>query len=133
TLLSELERLAAETGDWKGLLDVYARVAHGRPTADERVELLRKRASVREERLADPSGALDEQLRSFALRPEVAETHREILRLAERTSRWEDALSIQGQLFARAATVDEKVEVARRAAALVEEKVRDRVRAFRAY
>jgi tetratricopeptide (TPR) repeat protein len=132
-LLPELERLAGETGDWKGLLDVYARVAHGRPTADERVELLKKRAGVREERLSDPSGALDENLRSFALKPELEETHREILRLAEATGRWEDALNVQGQIFARAATVEEKVVVARRAAALVEEKVRDRVRAFRAY
>jgi tetratricopeptide (TPR) repeat protein len=132
-LLPELERLAGETNDWKGLLDVYARVAHGRPTAEERVELLEKRAHVREERLADPSGALEENLRSFALKPEREETHREILRLAEATGRWEDALNVQGQIFARAATVDEKVEVARKAAALVEEKVRDRVRAFRAY
>ena len=132
-LLPELERLAGETGDWKGLLDVYARVAHGRPTPEERVELLQKRATVREERLSDPSGALDEHLRSFALRPEVEETHREILRLAEATGRWEDALNVQGQLFTRATGVEEKVEVARRAAALVEEKVRDRVRAFRAY
>jgi tetratricopeptide (TPR) repeat protein len=132
-LLPELERLAGETADWKGLLDVYARVAHGRPTPEERVELLRKRAGVREERLSDPAGALDEHLRSFALRPELEDTHREILRLAEVTGRWEDALSMEAQVFARAATVEEKVEIAKKAAALVEEKVKDRVRAFRAY
>jgi golgin subfamily B member 1 len=132
-LLPELERLAGETGEWAGLLDVYARVARGRPTIDERVDLLRRRASVREERQGDVSGALDEYLRSFALRPDGDETQREILRLAERTSRWEDALGVQAQLFARAGDGDAKVEVAKRAAALVEEKVKDRVRAFRAY
>lgn len=132
-LLPELERLAVETNDWAGLLDVYARVARGRPSVGERVELLRLRASVREDRLKDPSGAMDELIRSFALDPTTAETQKEILRLAERTGRWEDALGVQSQLFARAGSTDEKVEIAQQAAALVEEKVRDRVRAFRAY
>lgn len=132
-LLLDLERLAETTKDWKGLLDVYAQVARGRPTAEERVELLRRRAAVREEHLGDPSGAMDELLRSFALNSDSEETQREILRLAELTGRWEDALAMQGQLFARADGTNDKVDVARRAAALVEEKVKDRVRAFRAY
>ncbi len=132
-LLPELERLAAETREWQALIDVYARVARGRPEVMDRVDLLRRRAQVREERLRDPSGAVDELLRSFALHPDGEDTRREILRLAELTRRWEDALGVEAQLFARAAAVPEKVEIARRAAALVEEKVRDRVRAFRAY
>ncbi len=131
--LPELERLAGDTRDWAGLLDVYNRVARGRPGTEERVDLLRRRAAVREEKMKDASGAMDEFLRSFALDLGNADTQREILRLAEATSRWEDALGVQAQLFGRAAMIEEKVEVARRAAALVEEKVRDRVRAFRAY
>ena len=53
--------------------------------------------------------------------------------MAEATGRWEDALAVEGQTFARAATTAEKVSIALRAAALVEDKVKDRVRAFRAY
>src|SRR4029079_19055454 len=85
-LLSNLESLADQTKDWRGLLDVYARVARARTEVAERVELLRLRADVRERKMADPSGALDEMLRSFALAPDNAATQEEILRLARATS-----------------------------------------------
>ena len=133
TLLPELERLARVIPDWQGLLDVYAQVARGRPDAKERVALLRLRASVRENDLKDPSGAFDEHLRAFALDPESETSHQEILRLAETTGRWEDALHVEGQLFARAEDLEEKIEISRRAAAMVETRIKNDVRAFRAY
>ena len=132
-LLPNLERLAEQTKDWRGLLDVYARVARARTEAGERVELLRLRAEVRERKMADPSGALDEMLRSFALAPENPATQEEILRLARVTGRWEEAIRVEGQLFALAETLPEKLEIARNAAYLVEHEVKDLVRAFRAY
>jgi tetratricopeptide (TPR) repeat protein len=133
TLLPELERLARTTKDWQGLLDVYAQVARGRPAPEDRFALLCLRAGVRETEMGDPSGAFDELLRAFALSPGHETTRGELLRLAEATGRWEDALAVEGQAFARATTTAEKVGVALRAAALVEDKVKDRVRAFRAY
>ncbi|MDB4980617.1 MAG: Tetratricopeptide 2 repeat protein, partial [Myxococcales bacterium] len=132
-LLPNLERLAAATGDWTGLLDVYTRVARARPDLGARVELLRLRASVRETHLGDASGALDEYLRSFAVAPDAPATRDEILRLARVTNRWEEALKVQGQLFAMAEELPEKLTIARNAAALVEHEVKDPVRAFRAY
>ncbi len=132
-LLPLLERLAERTRDWTGLLDVYARVARGRPDVGERVRLLKQRAEVRERRMSDPSGALDELVRSFALDPDNVETHEEILRLAGLTGRWEDALKVEAQLFALAEDLPRKLGVARHAAALVENEVKDLVRAFRAY
>ncbi|HVU50723.1 MAG TPA: hypothetical protein VHL80_08545, partial [Polyangia bacterium] len=132
-LLPGLERLAERTGDWAGLLEVYTRVARARPELGERVELLRLRAVVRETRMNDASGALDEFLRSFALAPDVAATKDEILRLARVTNRWEEALKVQGQLFALAEDLPEKLSIARNAAYLVETEVKDLVRAFRAY
>ena len=132
-LLPELERLARTTKDWQGLLDVYAQVARGRPAPQERFSLLCLRAGVRETEMGDPSGALDELLRAFAVSPGNESARLEILRLAEVTGRWEDALAVEGQAFTLATTTAEKVSVVRRAAALVEDKVKDRVRAFRAY
>ena len=132
-LLPLLERLAEKIKDWTGLLDVYARVARGRPELRERVHLLKLRAEVREKQMGDPSGALDELVRSFALGPDNAETHEEILRLAGVTGRWEDALKVEAQLFALAEDLPRKLGVARHAAALVENEVKDLVRAFRAY
>jgi tetratricopeptide (TPR) repeat protein len=132
-LLQNLERLAEQTKDWRGLLDVYARVARARTEAGERVELLRLRAEVRERKMADASGALDEMLRSFALAPENPSTQEEILRLARVTGRWEEAIRVEGHLFALAETLPEKLQIARNAAYLVEHEVKDLVRAFRAY
>jgi golgin subfamily B member 1 len=132
-LLHNLERLAERTGDWKRLLDVYAQVARARTETEERVELLRLRAEVREKRMGDPSAALDETLRSFAIEPRNAKTQEEILRLARVTGRWEEAIKVQGQLFALADELPEKLAVARNAAHLVEIEVKDLVRAFRAY
>jgi tetratricopeptide (TPR) repeat protein len=132
-LLPNLERLAERTGDWVGLLEVYARVARARTELPERVELLRLRAAVREKHMGDPSGALDEALRSFALSPETVATQEEILRLSRVTGRWEEALKVQGQLFAFAEALPERLTIARNAAYLVEHEVKDLVRAFRAY
>ncbi len=132
-LLPLLERLAEHIGDWNGLIEVYGRVARSRPEVDERVDLLRLRAQVREKRLNDSSGALDELVRSFALSPTNATTQDEILRLASVTGRWEDALKVQAQLFAMAEDLPAKLAVARHAATLVETEVKDLVRAFRAY
>jgi tetratricopeptide (TPR) repeat protein len=131
--LPGLERLAERTGDWTGILEVYTRVARARTELGERVELLRLRAVVRETRMNDAPGALDEFLRSFALAPDVASTKDEILRLARVTNRWEEALKVQGQLFALAEDLPEKLSIARNAAYLVEHEVKDLVRAFRAY
>ncbi|HEY0712027.1 MAG TPA: hypothetical protein VGF45_05100, partial [Polyangia bacterium] len=132
-LLPEIERLAAEASDWPILLDVYAQVARARPDLDERLSLLRMRADVRERRLNDPSGALDEHLRAFSLAPEDGRTRAEIARLAEVTGRWEEAIGVESQRFARAVDTSDKVAIACRAAALVEEKLRDPRRAFVAY
>ncbi|MBN2575951.1 MAG: tetratricopeptide repeat protein [Deltaproteobacteria bacterium] len=133
TLLPELERLARVIPDWQGLLDVYAQVARGRPDVKERIALLRLRASVRENDMKDASGAFDEHMRAFVLDPDSETSHQEILRLAENTGRWEDALSVEGQLFTRAQEIEEKLEISRHAAELVETKIKDEMRAFRAY
>jgi tetratricopeptide (TPR) repeat protein len=133
TLVPEIERLAAISHDWAILLDVYAQVARARPEIEERLALLRLRAEVREKRLHDRGAALDEQLRAFALAPDDEMTRQEISRLAEATGRWEDAIGVESQRFARATTTAAKVEIACRAAALVEEKLQDPKRAFLAY
>ena len=81
----------------------------------------------------DASAALDETLRSFAIEPRNPSTREEILRLSRVTGRWEEAIRVQGQLFALAEELPEKLTIARSAAHLVEHEVKDLVRAFRAY
>jgi tetratricopeptide (TPR) repeat protein len=130
-LLPELERLSARANDPQGLLDVYEQLIARAPIAGK-LDLLRRRAKVREERQKDPSGALDELLRAFPYAPEDKQLLAEVRRLAEITRRWNDELAVEGYRF-HLATDAEKLAIACEAAALVEEKVKDNLRAFRAY
>ena len=58
-------------------------------------------------------------------RPTDTATQEEILRLARVTGRWEEAIRVEGHLFALAAELPEKLKVARNAAYLVEHEVKD--------
>ena len=93
---------------------------------------MRKRAVVREERQKDASGALDELVRAFPYAPGDQELLAEVRRLAEATRRWDDALAVEGYRF-HWAPESEQLAIACEAAAIVEEKVKDPLRAFRAY
>ena len=132
TVLPVIERLSVRADDPRSLNEVYDLLLSRRATPAGQVELLQKRARVREERLKDPSGALDELLRAYSLQPDDAQVLSELRRLAQVTARWEDFLAVEGFRFHRAAEGD-KLPIACEAAALVEEKLHDRLRAFRAY
>ncbi|MCU1282761.1 MAG: Tetratricopeptide 2 repeat protein, partial [bacterium] len=130
-LLPELERLSLRGNDAQGLLDVYEQLI-ARGTATQKLELLRRRAKVREERQHDASGALDELMRAFPYAPADTALLGEVRRLAEQTRRWDDALAVEGYRF-HWAPEDQQLAIACEAAAIVEEKVKDPLRAFRAY
>jgi tetratricopeptide (TPR) repeat protein len=134
-LIVEVERVAADHGaqaSWQAALTILGMALDARRDPAERVAMHERRARVLDERLGDPSGALDELLRAFALRPGAA-ARDAILPLAERTGRWEDALSVETALFAREPTPAGRIEAACRAAQLIEEKLDQPVRAFRGY
>ncbi|MBI4512440.1 MAG: tetratricopeptide repeat protein [Deltaproteobacteria bacterium] len=134
-LLQEAERMAQEEmarEAWKLLLSIYES-AMERPGGEARALLYEKRARVLEEQMCDPGGALDELLKAFALLPGREPTQEEIKRLAALTERWEDAVWVEETLYTRAREAEARVQVARRAATLVEEKLDDPLRAFRGY
>ena len=141
-LLAEAEKIAQaapvpakgkDDGPARLLLEIYGLLLTKRKTLEARLDLLGRRARWYEDRLKHPSGALDEYLRAFALAPDRPELRTEILRLGEASKRMEEALACEATLFARAPSAPERFAIARRAAALVEDKVGDKVRAFRAY
>jgi tetratricopeptide (TPR) repeat protein len=132
TLEPEIERLSVRAADPQGLLEVYEKLIDRRPTPAQKIALLKKRGAVKETRLDDKSGAMDELTRAFRMDPDDEKLLIEIRRLADATSRWEDELAVEGFRFHRA-DGDRKLEIALEAAALVEEKVKDPLRAFRAY
>ncbi len=130
-LLPELERLSVRANDAQGLLDVYEQLI-ARGSATQKLLLLRKRAEVREQRQKDASGALDELMHAFPYAPADTVLLGEVRRLAEQTRRWDDALAVEGYRF-HWAPEEEQLAIACEAAAIVEEKVKDPLRAFRAY
>src|SRR5262249_53278259 len=112
-------------------LTAYATFAASAAPA-RKVDLYRRRAEVRERRMRDPAGALDELLGAFRLAPDDAPLYAEVLRLAEKTGRYEQLLEVETLRFHRAAG-EQQLQIALEAAQLVEEKLKDPVRAFRAY
>ncbi|HUS67692.1 MAG TPA: hypothetical protein VMZ28_24320 [Kofleriaceae bacterium] len=133
--LAEVERIAGE-GDapelWSRLLlalDLPLAVAD----RAGRVALYLRRARLREERLADPIGAMEELLRAFSWGPERDDVHAAVVALAERTRAWPQAMSVEAALFERAPTLTARLEALRRKAHVCEEKMGDRVRAFRVH
>ncbi|MGZ3441319.1 MAG: tetratricopeptide repeat protein, partial [Polyangia bacterium] len=130
-LLPELERLSVRGNDAQALLDVYEQLIARGSTA-QKLDLLQRRAKVREERQHDASGGLDELMRAFPYAPADAALLGEVRRLAEQTRRWDDALAVEGYRF-YCAPEEQQLQIACEAAAIVEEKVKDPLRAFRAY
>jgi tetratricopeptide (TPR) repeat protein len=131
--LARLEATARAHGLWQELVGFLNRLrARARDAAVE-VALAHKLARLLEEELHDPAGALDGLLEAFSLAPDREDTCLEVLRLAALTGRWDAALEAEAELFARAATADEKVEAACRTAAIFEDRLRDLPSAFRHY
>ena len=132
-LLPELERLAEDTARWDGLVEVYERVLkHVREPARAR-ELLHRCARVLEDQLSDPPAALARLRRAFQADPEDADTQAWLLRLAEQTQSWQDVLDVYATQYTGAQSLEEKIDIIRLSAPVVEERVDDKVKAFRAW
>jgi len=85
--LAGLKTIATKTEDWSGLLDVLLRESTLLEGA-ERVALLKEMASVTEERLGDPSVAMDRWRSVLEAVPDDEEALRHLLALAEQTREW---------------------------------------------
>jgi tetratricopeptide (TPR) repeat protein len=134
-LLVEAERIATEAGQ----ADLWGRVLEcldmPLAVADRggRVELLARRARMREERMDDAAGAAVELLTAFSWAPDREDLQQSIEALAERSGQWSDMLAVLASLFERAPTLEARVQCLRRNAQILEDKVGSRVRAFRAH
>jgi tetratricopeptide (TPR) repeat protein len=134
TLIDEAEEVAGRAGTpeaWRAALAI-GEAALPRRAGAARVRLHEWRARLLEDKLGEDSGALDERLLAFALAPDE-EARAAIVRLAARTGRWEDVVTIDGKLFRRAATPAAKVQALARAALVIEEQLGDRPRAFKGW
>jgi tetratricopeptide (TPR) repeat protein len=134
-LLGEATRIAAEADRrelWEILLsclEVRLLVAD----RESRVQILTERARLREERLGDGEGAVEELLRAFSWAPDREATRTALYDLAERVGSWPQVVAVEAALFERAASTQKRVELLHRKAQVIEDKLTDRVRAFRTH
>jgi tetratricopeptide (TPR) repeat protein len=132
-VLSELERLGTAIERWDGLVEVYERVLKHNRELETRREILHRCARVLEDRLTDPSGAITRIRRAFEDDPTDKDTQSWLLRLAEETQSWADALAVYAAQYSGAVTIEDKLEIIRQSAPVVEERVGDKIKAFRAW
>lgn len=132
-LLAELERLAMLIEGWDGLVEVYERVLKHLRDAETKREILHRCARLLEERLNDPRGAQERLKRAFEMDSSDAETQSWLLRLAEETQSWQDMLTVYAAQYSGAMTLEEKLDIIRLSAPVVEERVGDKIKAFRAW
>lgn len=92
-LEAELLRLAEATGHWpdaaQSIDEAAASLADSRK--DRAAQLRRREASIREERLSDPAGALTSLLAAQALEPHDVPTASEAIRVAAAAGKWDGA------------------------------------------
>ncbi len=131
--LPELERLAEDRERWDDLVEIYERVLRHRKNIQDRVQLLHRTASILEDELDDKKAALGRIRRAFDLDPSDLVTQDRLLGLAEEGKSWDDLLAVYTVRYNRAPTLDEKLDLVKVSAAIVEEKAGDKLKAFRAY
>lgn len=132
-LLAEAERIAKQSDDkalWHLLLECVEAAMEGADRAS-RVSLHQRRAHILEERLDDNEGAVEELLKAFAWAPERGDTRKALYELAERCGAWNDVIAIESALIDRALSIKARIATLGRKASILEEKLDDKVRAFR--
>lgn len=134
-LLSEAERLAQE-GKRRPLWQLFLECLDAAIQGGERnakVALHIRKARILEDELRNQSGALEELLQAFAWAPERDETRKLIYELAGRTNDWNDVVAIESALLERSAQPRIRLQILRRKAVVLEDKLNERVRAFRTH
>ncbi|MCD6496715.1 MAG: tetratricopeptide repeat protein [Deltaproteobacteria bacterium] len=131
--LPELERLGADMTRWDDLVEIYEKVLRHQRSSKRKVELLHRCASILEDELDDQKGSLDRVRRAFDLDHTDLTTLDRMTALAETLESWDDLLAVYAAQYSLAAGMEERLEIIRRSATVVEEKVGDQVKAFRAY
>ncbi|MCG8419243.1 MAG: hypothetical protein MJE77_15015 [Proteobacteria bacterium] len=134
-LLAEADRIAKQNDDkaiWHLLLSCMEASLAGADRAG-RIALHQRRARILEERLSDGEGAVEELLNAFSWAPDRSDTRKALYELAERAGSWNDVIAVESALLDRAPTSGARLAALRRKAVLIENKLGDKVRAFRCH
>lgn len=92
TAVDSLSLAYSATDEWQHLIDLLEPRLTGAQSGDEQVRILRETASLMEGRGQDKTGALACMRRAMALAPELRDIEGDVLRLAEETGEWQQAV-----------------------------------------
>ena len=121
-----LTRLFEKLGRWADLIGMYDQDLLQTPDKEQQVTLLNKIAALYEDRLDEPSRAIECLKRVLDLAPDHLPTLRNLGRLYERCGRWHDLLELNEHETRLAADTRQVVSIAHRSAEILEEQLKDR-------
>jgi tetratricopeptide (TPR) repeat protein len=130
TVLEEVYAARDDVPDLVRALEIHLEFARG---ADERRDLLRRVAELRDERLRDDAGALDAYARLMPLDPDDAGARRRLLEIGRRLGADERCAQVLTATAAAAAVPMPRAEILMEAASLYREPLGDTARAEQAY
>jgi tetratricopeptide (TPR) repeat protein len=133
-VLTDLERLADAAGQPGEMIAIFEHAIDAAELDPElQQSLLRRKIALCEGKAALPGVALDDLIRLHGLAAEEDESVLSAIeRLATSTGRWEDALEVHASRYQRAER-EERLEILRHVAGLVEGQMGDLLRAFRVH
>jgi golgin subfamily B member 1 len=112
-VLEALGRLAEATGRHEDYLAVLEAQAGAGFAVDARQQVIRTRAAVCETKLDDAERAFQEQRRLLDLDPADQAARKELHRLAEKRGLWRQLDAVYGELWDRAGTAADRIDIAR--------------------
>jgi tetratricopeptide (TPR) repeat protein len=128
----ELHRLAEKQGLWRQLDAVYGELWDKLPSVADRIDIARARYEIRRDQLKDPVAALDQLVAIYRLDPLMPGILEEVLKTAGEQGAWARVLPVV-EAAQRAAGEAAMPGDLKRTAALYEDKLKDRERAFELY
>ncbi|MBN2343641.1 MAG: tetratricopeptide repeat protein [Deltaproteobacteria bacterium] len=128
-----LEPLLQMQNEWSKLVSLYERQLDSIEEKEDRVSMEHRIAETFEDKLLDPVEAFNWYCRAFSEDPFDERSSIDIERLAAGTEAWNELAEVYEQLFGKYEDEDAKKLVAKKAARVAEEELRDPARAEKAY
>jgi tetratricopeptide (TPR) repeat protein len=129
-VLQQLERLSQATGRHEDYLAVLEAQAAAATSVDARREVIRARARICETKINDAERAFQEQRRLLDLDPQDQDARHELHRLAEKQGLWRQLDAVYGELWDRATTAADRIDIARARHAIRRDHLKDPVAAL---
>ncbi|HEY3356669.1 MAG TPA: hypothetical protein VGQ83_25690 [Polyangia bacterium] len=129
-VLQQLERLAGATGRHEDYLAVLEAQAITAASIEARQQFIRSRAQICETKVGDTERAFQEQRRLLDLDPQDAAARQELHRLAEKQGLWRQLDAVYGELWDRATSVADRIDIARARHAIRRDHLKDPVAAL---